>query len=103
MVQVPCKGEIGSPATVTVHPGGVWMRVGGMATQVPAADAEKALEPVHALSDHRGLSRLRIALHGDDRGAKGVVSRDEVPAGAGADQRRAGDGGRGLDAVADMG
>ena len=83
--------------------GGAASRVGGVAAEVPAADAQKALDPVHALSHHGGLAGLRVALHGDDRRAQRVVARDEVAAWACADERCARGRGGWRDAVADMG
>jgi hypothetical protein len=75
---------------------------GALATQAPSADAEQSLDPIHALTCDDHMATLRVALHGDDRTAEGVVARDEVATGAGADEWRVGGGRRGMEAVADM-
>jgi len=80
----------------------VGSRFGARAQQAPSADAEQALDPIHALTGDGRMTALRVALHGDQRAAEGVVAGDEVTAWTGAHQRRVGRGRVGMKAVADM-
>jgi len=77
-------------------------RVIGSTQQTPSTDAQKPLDPVHALARHAHAGRLGVALDRHKSAAEGVVSRGEVAAGAGAHQGCVGFDGRGSDAVADM-
>jgi len=91
MVQVPCKGEIGSPSAVAPRRGGLFgsggeSGDGATGHGAPSTDAEQALDPVHALPNVRQRVGRLGALHGDERAAERVIARREVAAGAGADQ-----------------
>ena len=95
MVQVPCKGEIARPAAVAPRLGWTFGGRGetgdGAARDgTPAADAEQALDPVHALWRDEHLVAALAALHGDQRAAEGVVARGEVATGTGANERSIG-------------
>jgi hypothetical protein len=77
-------------------------RVIGSTQQTPSTDAEKALDPVHALTRHAHARRLGVSLDRHEPAAEGVVARGEVAARAGAHQWCVGFDGRGGKAVADM-
>jgi hypothetical protein len=85
MVQVPCKGEIGRRAPVA-RACGPLLRSVRCGEQPPATDAEQTLDPVHPLPQGP-LGRLRAAVNRHQATADRVVPRDEIAAGAGADQR----------------
>jgi hypothetical protein len=87
MVQVPGKGDLGCASAVPMGACSCGTRRGWLIQEAPAADAEQALEPVHAPArDHRATG-LGVALDRHERVAEGVVARDEVAARAGADKR----------------
>jgi hypothetical protein len=102
MVQVPGECEVGRPPAVPVGADRGDSGFGRRAPHAPAADAEQALDPVRALTHHDRVTRVGVALDRDDRGAEGVVARDEVAAGTRAQQGCVGVGVRQAESVADM-
>jgi hypothetical protein len=102
MVQFPGKGEVGCPASVTAGVLQVGTGFGALPQQAPSADAKQALDPIHALARDGRVTSLRVALHRHQRAAEGVVARDEVATGSGADQWRVSGGRVWMKAVADM-